>query len=82
MFEELKDLIKDVGDVVKESVGTWRDIMTDGDDDKPNEPPQPQRHPPGSYDANITLGDFKFTPDWRWVAVGAGALILAKVLSK
>jgi len=78
-----KEWVGQVGDLAKDVIGTWRDVVGVSDG-QPSESTAsvPEAPKPGSYDLNFSLGDAFIMPNWYLWALGAGLLALALYLKK
>lgn len=75
------DLLGGVSDVVGDVSTVWEQIE-DIQGSKPlTEPPSPPPTTP-PYQPNLTLGDFKFTPNVTLLIVGGALLVVALILRR
>lgn len=76
--------IIDLGKEVSEGIGELGGIFGGGNESQEQTRPKPgqSNNEPGSYDMNLKLSDFKFSPDVRLLAIGAALLALAMILKK
>ncbi len=71
-----RNLLSGVGEIATEAGTVWEEIeKIEGS--QPLTPP-----PPPPYNPNLTLRDFKFTPNVTLIAIGVGLLVLAYALRK
>lgn len=66
------NLLSGVGEVAGDAATTWEQIEKAKGTVTLEEPETPQ----------VTLGDFKFTPNWTLIAIGIGLLALAWMMRK
>jgi len=67
-----QNLLSGVGEVAGDVASTWEQIERARGTVALEEPETPQ----------LTLADFKFTPNWSLVLLGGGLLVLALILRK
>jgi len=78
-LDDLNDMVGDIGDVAKTSVGIYGEIVG-AIDRKPQPQPEPKPIPQPEYKPNLSAGDFAFKPNL--LLVGGGILLLVIILGR
>jgi hypothetical protein len=74
LFDDLKEFVGEFGDLAKESIDTYGQII--GATEDARERPKPKIEP-ARIERNLSASDFAFQPNWY--LVGFGVLILVIV---
>lgn len=86
VFGGLKDLLRQTSEFTKDVMGSVNDIKNVFNPQQPNTVIPTTGNQPSTvsptYDLNLKLSDFGFTPNWYLLAGGAALLLVALVLAK